>query len=138
MFLSKDAVLTLNMATATNATGRLSGDIVDMKDFESVTFLASYPTTNAGTESYLAHQVGSATDAMGDATGEVRLSKAGLYLEVHRPVKRYVRGVFISTASGKSKQLWTIQHGARVKPQEQPASTTGTILYSPSTGDATG
>jgi hypothetical protein len=83
-------------------------------------------------------EMGTATDAMSDATGDVLLSQTGLYLDVYRPAKRYVRGVSISTASGKSRVLTTIQYNPRVTPTTHNASTTGLRLYSPGSGTATG
>lgn len=136
--LSRESAIWFDRASATNATGRMDGTIVDMNGFESVCFLASYGTTNAGTESYLSMQMGTATDAMSDATGEIRISQTGLYLDVYRPIKRYVRGQLISTASGKSKVMVTIQYNPRTSPTTHNASTTGLRLYSPGSGTATG
>mgnify|MGYP001574110325 CR=1 FL=1 len=56
--LSRAAVIIGNRSTATNATGRLTGTIVDLASgpggpFDSVLFIADYAATNAGADSYL-------------------------------------------------------------------------------------
>lgn len=136
--LSRDVRITGNRSTATNATGRLNGDIVDMDGFEGVLFIADYAATNAGADSYLAVQTGTATDAMSDTTGEQRLAVNTVFVDHIRAGKRFARGVLISTASGETKALLTIQYGARALPTTNPAGTTGIRVYSPGSGTATG
>ena len=73
--LSRESAIWVDRGSATNSTVRMTGTVVDMQGFESVMFIASYGTTNAGTESYLSMEMGtdSATANFSDATGEVRL-----------------------------------------------------------------
>lgn len=136
--LSRRTVITGNWNTATNATGRMTGDVLDMTGFDGVLFVGVYGTTNAGTESYIFAQGGTASGSLSDTTGAQRLSKTTVFLDLYRPTTRFVRGGLVSTASGETKTLIAIQYGPRTVPTTQPASTTGVRVYSPGTGTATG
>ena len=140
--LSREAQIFGDRSTATNATGRLTGTIVDLASqggpYESVLFIADYAATNAGTDSYLSAQFGTASDAFSDVTGEVRISLNTLYLDIQKVPKRFARGVLISTVSGETKALITIPYNPRSEPSTQPAGTTGLRVYSPVSGTATG
>lgn len=93
-------------------------------------------TTNS--TSLLKCQTGTASDAMSDTTGDVPMTVGTLYLDHHRPTKRFVR--FALTAGGTTgyRTLLTIPYGARVKPMSYDASATGLVVYSPGSGTATG
>ena len=133
--LGYEALITADGATG--ATTALNGAIVDMDGFENVLFIAGATVTS--TAQWLKMQMGTATDAMSDATGQVDHTQATLYLDVHRPIKRFVRGVF--TASGASspyRSLITVQYGARVKPTTNATTVALDTLYSPASGTATG
>ena len=123
---------------ATGATTVLNGTIVDMDGFNSVLFIAFATATS--TAQHLHMEMGTDTATMEDATGTAVVHALDtLYLDVYRPAKRYVRGVF--TASGASsvyRSLVTIQYNAIVQPTTTPASTTGKRVYSPGSGTATG
>ena len=135
--LSRNSKITFNAASVSNATGRIDGDILDMASeggFESVMFLAFATATNAGLDSVLGMRVGTASDAMSDATGVVRVSKTGLYLDVNQPRKRFVQGQFRCTVSGDNRAIISIQYNPRSQPSSHPASTTGARTYSPDSG----
>jgi hypothetical protein len=118
----------------------LNGDVIDMASnggFESIAFVGYQSASQA--DSALVMQMGTASGALSDATGDVPGTKTSLYLDVRRPTQRFVRGVFRpGSATVAYRSLHTIAYGPRVKPTTQPASTTGLALYSPGTGTATG
>ena len=136
--LSRNTRITFNAASASNATGRIDGDIVDMDGWESVMFLAFATATNAGTDSVLGMRTGTATNAMSDATGVQRFSRTGLYLDVKRPGKQFVQGQMRCTVSGDNRGLITIQYNPKTATgsptSAQPTSTTGLRTYTPDTG----
>ena len=137
--LSRMSNITQTGTTATSAA--LSGNIVDMSNYESVMFIGTAAASNAS--AWVKMQMGTATDAMSDATGEAfegAGSKTNMYLDVQRPTKRYVRGVFKGASTTVLyRTMQTIQYNAKVQPTtHSDTSTTGTRLYSPGSGTATG
>lgn len=125
--------------SVTNSTGTLQTSVFDMTNWESITLLSGRATTDADTSSKLFFQTGTASNSLSDVTGQVAISKTGLYLEMVRPKKQFVQGNFKTTASGADiQQVWAILSGARELPSTQPASTTGLVVYSPGSGTASG
>lgn len=125
--------------STTNSTGTLQTTVYDMTGWESITLLSGRATTDADTSSKLFFQTGTASDSLSDVTGQQAISKTGLYLEMVRPLKRFVQGNFKTTASGADvQQIWAILSGGKNLPSTQPASTTGKVLYSPGSGTASG
>ena len=119
----------------TGTSAALNGDIIDMASnggFESVLFVGNQAASQA--DSLLAVQTGTASDALSDATGDVAGVLTTLYLDVQRPPKRFVRGVFrAGSATIAYRTLVTVPYGARSLPTTHPASSTGIRLYSPGT-----
>lgn len=126
------------IADWTIATGAsaASGAIVDTLGYESVLFLGTVETTAA--TDHLSFEMGTATDAMSEATGDASGIAPNLYLEVYRPAKRYVRAVLSASAGAKNVQVVTILKGARVQPTTHATTVNGQFLYSPGSGTATG
>ena len=123
--------------TVTNSTGTLQSTVFDMTGFESIVLLSGRQTTDADTSSKLFFQTGTASDALSDVTGQQRIALTNIFLEMHRPLKRFVQGNFKTTVSGVDTQdLKVLLWGARNLAATQPASTTGLILYSPGSGTA--
>ena len=123
----------------TNSTATLQSTVFDMTGFESIVLLSGRQTTDADTSSKLFFQTGTASDSLSDVTGQQRIALTNIFLEMVRPQKRFVQGNFKTTASGIDTQfLEVLLVGAKNLPATQPASTTGTILYSPGSGTATG
>lgn len=120
---------------ATGATAA-SGAIVDSLGYESVLLLGQLETTNANHQLVL--RTGTATDAMSETTGEASGIGPNLYLEVHRPSKRYVQGQVFASAGAINCQVVTILKGARVQPTTHATTVNGKFLYSPVSGTATG
>lgn len=133
--ISRNAEIYGNGTTGTSAN--LNGDVLDLLNAESVLGIGITAATNAS--SWLKWQEGTASGTVTDTTGYVAGTKTTLYLEVARPKLRYGRFVFkAASTTGAYRTLTTIKHSLKVLPATQPASTTGTRLYSPNTGTATG
>ncbi len=136
--LSRNSRITFNPASASNVTGRIDGDIVDMDGWESIMALAFVTATNAGTDSVLGFRFGTASDAMSDATGVQRFAQTGVYVDVHRPGKRFAQAQMRCTVSGDCRGLVTIQYNPRTATGSpttaHPASTTGIRSYTPDSG----
>ena len=121
----------------TNSTGTLQTTVYDMTGWETIVLLAGRQTTDADTSSKLFFQTGTASDSLSGGTGQQRIALTNIYLEMFRPLKRFVQGNFKTTASGVDTQdLKVLLAGAKNLPATQPASTTGLILYSPGSGTA--
>ena len=122
----------------TLTSAALNGDIIDMANFENIAVFGVQAATN-GT-AWVKLQTGTATDAMSDTTGDVG-DKTGLFIEQHRPNKRYARGVFkAGTTTSAYRTLYTMVYGGRAAPAtaQDNASTTGLRVYTPGSGTATG
>lgn len=145
MILSHDLSrqVRINVYPASGTTGVQETTVLDMADFENVLFIAAATVTstaqqltmNMGTASTTG--AGNFSEAIGDSS---HVSTGGLYLDVHRPTKRFVQGRFTSSgASSPARAVMAIRYGARSVPTTQDASgATGTQLYSPGSGTATG
>lgn len=127
----------ISVVGTTGTSAALNGDIIDMAGFESILGIAYQSASQA--DAQLIFQMGTATDALSDATGLVRGTKTALYLNVDRPLKRYCRFVLEpGSATIAYESLVTIAYGARSLPTSHPVSTTGNALYSPGSGTASG
>ena len=123
----------------TTGTTAASGAIVDTDGYENVLLLAKLETTNAN------HQLvalgGTATDAMSEYTGPSQGEASGvapnLYLDIHRPRKRYIQGQVFASAGGINIQLVTMLYGPRSMPTSNSTLVNGRQLYSPNSGTAT-
>ena len=129
------------IADWTNVTGATaaSGAIVDTDGYERVLLLGKLETTNAN------HQLvalgGTATDAMSEYTGPNSGEASGiaprLYLDIHRPRKRYIQGQVFASAGAINCEVLTILYGARVQPTTNATTVNGRQLASPNSGTAT-
>lgn len=130
------------MVGTTGTGSALNGNIVDMASnggFESVLFIGHQAASGSASNLGLKMQVGSASGSLSDATGDVPGTLTTLYLDVHKPAHRFVRGVMAAgSATVSYRTLTTIPYGARTLPTSHPASTTGARMYSPGSGTATG
>lgn len=123
----------------TTGTTAASGAIVDTDGFENVLLLGRLETTATG--SMLRALGGTATDAMSEYTGPSGGGEASgiartLYLDIHRPTKRYIQGQIEATAACNLSVV-TILYGPRSKPTSNATTVNGKQLYSPNTGTAT-
>lgn len=118
-------------ATAAGTTA-VNGAVIDMQDFETVTFEASFGTLTATQVTGLKAQAGTASDGsdMADITGASVGPLADgdgnkmLVLEVVRPQKRYVRCVVTrGTANAVIDGVVAVQRGPKKLPVTQDATT---------------
>ena len=127
-------------AGTVSATGVLKTPVIDMLDFESVMFVAVGSATNSSNRLAMRMSTASASGGMSQATGQVsHLTTGALVLDVYRPIKRYVQGLY--TASGATSPAAGIvgmAYGARSMPTTHPTHTSVTRLYSPGSGTASG
>ena len=127
-------------AGTTGTSADLNSNIIDFASnggFEKARAIGFQSVSNAST--LLKFQVGTASGALSDTTGDVPGLTKTLYMEVDRPIQRFGRFVFKgATTTGAFRSLITEAYGARVQPTTQPASTTGGYFQSPGTGTATG
>lgn len=130
----------ISMVGTTGTSAALNSDIIDMASnggFENVMFIAHQSASQA--DAQLIAQVGTASDSLSDATGNVLGTKSTLYLDMKRPIHRFVRGVLeAGSATIAYETLTAIAYGARKLPTTQPASTTGLAVASPGSGTASG
>ena len=129
----------------TGTSAALNGDIIDFASnggFHSAMGIgvqSASVTIGTGPGPLLLFQEGTASGSLSDATGDVLGAKTTLYLNVDHPPKRFGRFVFRNgTATGAFRTLVTQVYEARKVPTTHPASTTGTAIYTPGTGTATG
>ena len=122
------------------ATTILKTPVIDMVDAESVLFLGAATVTSTAQWLKFRMSTASASGGMSDATGQVDHTATGLlYLDVHRPIKRFVQGIFTASgASSPARFVGAVKYGMRSQPSTQPAGTTGLRVYSPGSGTATG
>lgn len=117
----------------------INGDMVDMASnggFENVLGIARLSASAA--DAQLICQVGSASDSLSDATGNVMGTKTTLYMDVKRP-PRFIRfAVEAGSATINWTDIVTIPYGARKQATSQPSSTTGQTVPMVVTGTASG
>jgi len=134
---SKESVIADWTANTTGTTAA-SGTIVDTDGYENVLVLAKLETSQAAAR--LTCLGGTATDAMSDYTGPTAGQVLGvapnLYLDVHRPKKRYFQGICYASAGGQNIQIVTILYGPRSTPTSNSTLVNGLQLYTPNSGTA--
>jgi len=122
---------------STGATA-VSGTIIDTDGYENVLLIGMLETTSTGNQ--LIALGGTATDAMSEYTGPAGGEASGiagtLYLDIHRPRKRYIQANMNTTAACNVEVL-TILYGPRNKPTSNATTVHGRQLYSPISGTAT-
>lgn len=129
----------VSIVGSTNTAADLVGDVIDMLNFESVMFVGHKSASNSSSWLFMECGTASATSTFSQTTGDVPLTKTTIYMDVQRPIKRYVRGVLKgATTTGKYAMLETIVYNSKDRPVTQPASTTGARVYSAGSGTATG
>jgi hypothetical protein len=100
-------------------TNEINGTTLDMAGFDGVIFCSTIGTANSG--NYMFAEEGSSSPATSDLEG----SKVGaggsdaddLVLEIHKPLKRYIRASIARGASTTAGSIWAIQYKARTAPQ---------------------
>ena len=125
---------------ASGTTSVLKTPVIDMLGAEGILFMAGATVTSTAQSLRFRMSTASASGGMSEATGDTSHTATGvLYLDVHRPSKRFVQGLFTASgASSPARFVTAIKYGLRSEPSTQPAGTTGKRLYSPGSGTATG
>ena len=136
--LSQDMETYGYFQASSGSTAVLQTTVFDMTGFEGLMLIGYRNATLAETSGGLFVQTGTASGTLSDTTGIQNLAQTCIYLDNHRPDKRFVQGNFRATASGEQRTLIALRYGARSLPTTQPASTTGKVLYTPGSGTATG
>lgn len=138
----KDNEVYFYRQTVSNSTVALQSSVFDMTGFEGAIALSGRGTTAAESSGGLSALTGtaSASGGLSQTTGIVNLTKTGIYMEQYRPGKQFLQFSFLVTGTGQVdvQEITVIRYGARAVPTTQPASTTGTIYYTPGSGTATG
>lgn len=137
MFSQESQILDWTAGT-TGATAA-SGAIFDTDGFENIIGYALLESTNANAQ--LVYLGGTATDAMSEVTGPSQGEASGiaprLYLDIHRPQKRYGQFSVFASAGGQNINVLAIGYGPRNKPTSNSTLVNGRQLYSPNSGTAT-
>lgn len=144
--LTKDTKLTRVLNGVAAGTSEQLGTVIDMQDFEAVTFAVAFGTITSGAATSIKVQQGALSNGsdMTDLTGtsvtvaDTDDNKVAM-VEVHRPQKRYVRvAVERATQNAVIDGAFAFQYGARVKPTTQDSTTviTPEFWLSPAEGTA--
>lgn len=132
----------INGVASSGTTSPLNTSVLDMDGFEGVLFMAFATATSTAQHLKVMMGTASATNTHSDATGRVEHSVFGLYLDVFRPIKRYVQGSFTASgASSPARSVVAIRYGTRSGPTSNASgdiSTGSLALASPGSGTATG
>lgn len=119
--------------TAVNSTG------VDMAGYEGVLFVTSFGTAASGNTLEAAQSADDSTynDLAGTSVTS-GTSDEDVWIDVYRPIDRYVRVEAARGTSSTLESIWAIQYGGRVQPVDN--TTSGTIIgeahVSPAEGTA--
>lgn len=127
--ISENIKITKVADAVTAATGDVNGSSLDMAGYDGVIFFTSYGTAAADNE---IHAEVSSDNNVGDAWAAVassEVSSAGSdedqWLDVLRPVERYIRCVAERGTSSALGDIWALQYGGRVLAADN--TTAGTI-----------
>jgi hypothetical protein len=126
--------------TTASATGDVDSDVLDMANYDGVVFFTSFGTANSS-NSMKAKSHTTNTTAGSDLTGtsvNSGSSDEDVWVELYRPRQRYVHVKVVREAATKLGDIWALQYGARVHPQDNAVTGTivGEIHASPTTGTA--
>ena len=140
MQLSNGIKITKVQDHTTAGTDAVNSDGVDMANFEGVLFLTSFGTAATDNTVNAAQGLtsgGTYDDLEGTETGATA-SDEDVWLDIYRPLDRFVRLEVVRGTSTTLESIWAIQYGARNLPVDN--TTTGTIIgeahVSPAEGTA--
>lgn len=128
-YLTDNVLLTKVADHSAANTTDVTGTSVDLQNYTGVVFLTSYGTaaSNNTCHAETSSDDGSA-DAYTDLTGTevgVSTSDEDVWLEIARPVERYMRVVCQRGTSSTLESVWAIRYGNRTLPADN--TTAGTI-----------
>lgn len=140
MQLSSEVKITKVADHSVAAQTAVESTAVDMAGFEGVLFLTSFGTAAADNTVKASQDTasnGSFTDLLGTSVAS-GTSDEDVWLDVYRPLKRYVRLEAARGTSSTLESIWAIQYGVRKLPVDN--TTSGTIIgeahVSPAEGTA--
>ena len=138
MQLSNGIKITKVQDHTTAGTDAVNSDGVDMANFEGVLFLTSFGTAATDNTVNAAQGLtsgGTYDDLLGTETGATA-SDEDVWLDIYRPLDRFVRLEVVRGTSTTLESIWAIQYGARNLPVDN--TTTGTIIGEAHTSPAEG
>lgn len=130
--ITKVADHTAAGTTAVNSTG------VDMAGYEGVLFVTSFGTAAADNTVNAAQGLtsgGTYDDLLGTSVAS-GTSDEDVWIDVYRPIDRFVRLEAARGTSSTLESIWAIQYGGRVQPVDN--TTSGTIIGEAHTSPAEG
>ena len=133
---SRESQFIGGVAGTTGAAATVSGPDIDMLNFTGAYAALYVEVTSTG--SRLWAMTGSATNAYSDTTGMVEMSQPFGYLDIKRPIKRYVKFRANTTGAAANAVLMCWAYNSRTKPTSNTTAVVGTRLYSPGSGTASG
>jgi len=134
-------VLVTNVLNLTSAGSTdTEANVLDMKGYEGVLFIANFATNNTSTMKGLHVQAGSSSgggDAVDIADSEQTCTSTSggvVLVDVYKPTLRYIEAVIETSASTLDNRVTAVQYGARSVPTTQTydddliiGTSTGTI-----------
>lgn len=129
-------------AYATAATTSITGTGYDCSNYEGIIFYVKYGTAAADNtlKAQQSSDDGSADpySDLEDSSVEVGASDEGVWLEIKRPVKKYVKAIGLRGTSTTADPIIAIRYGARSLPVDNTTAGTihGKALISPAEGTA--
>ena len=136
----KSSLVTRVSAVATAATSAVNGSVIDMQNFNSALFVASFGTS--ATDNGIKVQQGDASNLSDaeDIEGSSTLldgTQTSAVIEIVNPAKRYLRVVAVRGTSTTLESAWAVQYGPNLKPVTSTnAALVAKTLISPEAGTA--
>lgn len=143
MNLMRNVLLTKVKDHTTAGTTDVESDIIDMSGYEGVVFFTSLGTAAADNILKVQQNTVNSASGMADLVGTGVTSGASpsnedLWVEVHKPIERYLRAVVVIDTSSTCESVWALRYGARNLPTDNTTSGTieGEVHVSPIEGTA--
>ena len=131
--------INVSAATVTGTTAVNSG-IIDMKGFDGVLFVTTLGSPGADRSIKVQEDSAAAMGAAADLAGTSVVSGANatVWVDVWRPLKRYVRCVVTRTTTTTAGEIYAIQYAASAVPVVNVVASTiiGETWQSPAEGTA--
>lgn len=140
--LSNMAKFLQGIATTAAGTSTINGDEVDMQNFEGCFFILKYGTPAADNEIKAQQDdvtgMAGAADLEGTLVTPTASPEGELWLDIYRPLKRFIRMVALRGTSTTIDWGIAIRYGAKKGPQDNNVSglIAGELHASPSEGTA--
>lgn len=127
MQLSNSTKLTKVTDHTSAGTSAVNSGSVDMAGFEGVIFFSSFGTAASNNTVEAAQSTDDSTfaDLIGTSVTSGS-SDEDVWIDIYRPLERYVRAEFARGTSTTLESIWAIQYGARKQPVDN--TTSGTIV----------